>query len=45
METTALKSIKEILKKGLDKQPLPTQKTEPIKPVQHHNIRGTAYYH
>jgi len=45
MQVTTLKSIKEILKKGLDKQPLPTQKTDPINPIQHHNIRGTDYYH
>ncbi len=45
MQITTLKSIKNILKKGLDKQPLPIEKTEPINPVQHHNIRGTDYYH
>ncbi|MDO6508760.1 hypothetical protein Q4506_17255 [Colwellia sp. 4_MG-2023] len=45
MNTTTLKSIKQMLKKGLDQQPLPTQQTEPEKPVTHSNIRGTDYYH
>ena len=45
MNTTALKSIKQMLKKGLDKQPLPTQQTEPEKSIEHDNIRGTNYYH
>jgi hypothetical protein len=45
MNTTTLKSIKQILKKGLDQQPLPTHQTEPEKPIQHSNIRGTDYYH
>lgn len=45
MNTTTLRSIKQILKKGLDQQPLPTHQTEPEKPIQHSNIRGTDYYH
>ncbi|MBB1420218.1 transposase, partial [Pseudoalteromonas sp. SG44-1] len=45
MNTTTLKSIKQMLKKGLDQQPLPTQQTEPEKPIKHGNIRGTQYYH
>ncbi|MBB1437016.1 IS21 family transposase, partial [Pseudoalteromonas sp. SG43-6] len=45
MNTTTLKSIKQMLKKGLDQQPLPTQQTEPEKPITHSNIRGTQYYH
>ena len=45
MNTTTLKSIKQMLKKGLDKQPLPTQQTEPEKTIEHDNIRGTNYYH
>lgn len=45
MNTATLKSIKQMLKKGLDQQPLPTQQTEPEKPVTHSNIRGTDYYH
>ncbi|MBB1369139.1 IS21 family transposase, partial [Pseudoalteromonas sp. SR44-5] len=45
MNTTTLKSIKQMLKKGLDQQPLPTQQTEPEKPITHSNIRGTDYYH
>ncbi|MGB3726849.1 MAG: IS21 family transposase, partial [Glaciecola sp.] len=45
MNATALKSIKQMLKKGLDKQPLPTKQTEPEKAIKHDNIRGTDYYH
>lgn len=45
MNSTTLKSIKQMLKKGLDQQPLPAEKSEPSKLIEHHNIRGTDYYH
>jgi transposase len=38
------KSIRSILEKGLDKQPLP--ETDDCRlPIEHHNIRGREYYH
>lgn len=45
MNTTTHRSIKQMLQKGLDQQPLPTLQTEPEKPITHSNIRGTDYYH
>ena len=45
MNTTTPRSIKQMLQKGLDQQPLPTLQTEPEKPITHSNIRGTDYYH
>jgi transposase len=43
-EAYSYKSVASILKTGLDRQPLPELKTA-TEPVDHHNIRGTAYYH
>lgn len=37
------KSVKSILAKGLDRQPLPQQAPE-TPPIQHENVRGTHYY-
>jgi transposase len=38
------KSVDSILKKGLDKLPLPTDQVA-VKPIEHPNIRGKHYYH
>jgi transposase len=38
------KSVNSILKKGLDKQPLPSTPWAP-QPIDHPNIRGNHYYH
>lgn len=37
------KSVKSILEKGLDKEPLP--QTTSTRPIEHDNIRGRGYYH
>jgi transposase len=39
------KSIRSILEKGLDKQPLPEMDDACRLPIEHHNIRGSEYYH
>lgn len=38
------KSIKSILKKGLDQQPFLFEQIENANPLKHHNIRGKHYY-
>jgi transposase len=38
------RSVKSILKNGLDKEPLPASPV-PSDPIEHANIRGPAYYH
>lgn len=38
------KSVESMLKKGLDRQPLPTVSQPSVPPVSHANIRGTHYY-
>jgi transposase len=40
---TSFKSVKSILETGLDKKPLPEQKTAP-QTITHSNIRGSEYY-
>ena len=40
-----LAPIKNMLEKGLESQPLPTQTTEPLNNLSHPNIRGNQYYH
>lgn len=42
---SSYKSIESILKKGLDRIELQKQGDELYKPVEHANIRGSAYYH
>jgi len=42
-QTVGFKSIESILKRGLDKTPLP-QKTPEKPPIDHDNIRGPEYY-
>lgn len=39
------KSVKSILKNGLDQQPLLFEHPEEAPPPAHHNIRGRGYYH
>jgi transposase len=39
------KSVKSILKNGLDRQPLLFEHPEETQPASHPNIRGTQYYH
>ena len=39
------KSVKSILKNGLDRQPLLFEQTEEAQNPAHHNIRGKGYYH
>jgi transposase len=42
----SLKSVKSILKTGLDQQPLLTNQSElQLVPLTHHNVRGSHYYH
>ena len=41
---TSYKSVKSILETGLDKNPLPAQRTV-SQPITHSNIRGSEYYH
>lgn len=40
-----LKSITSMLKKGLDKTPLPTHQPDLLSAIEHQNIRGNDYYH
>lgn len=40
-----LASIKSILKKGLDSQPLPEEQLDLLADIKHNNVRGNAYYH
>ncbi len=42
---TTLKSITNMLDKGLDKQPLPNAQIDLLKEIEHDNIRGQDYYH
>jgi transposase len=45
LNATSYKSIKSILKNGLDSQPLPDQATKQTElPIAHDNIRGPGYY-
>jgi transposase len=39
------KSVKSILKNGLDRQPLLLEQPQEAQPPTHHNIRGRLYYH
>lgn len=39
------KSVKSILKNGLDRQPLLFERSEDVQPPAHRNIRGRQYYH
>jgi transposase len=43
--TCSYKSVKSILKNGLDQQPLLFEHPEEIQPPAHQNIRGKGYYH
>lgn len=42
---TTLKSITNMLNKGLDKQPLPNAQIDLLNEIEHDNIRGQDYYH
>lgn len=42
--STRYQSIESILKRGLDKQPLPTTDPNPTTPSSHSNVRGPHYY-
>jgi len=42
---TRLSSIRQILEKGLDSQPLPEIKPDKLIGINHQNIRGNHYYH
>ena len=42
---TTLKSITNMLDKGLDKQPLPNAQLDLLNDIVHDNIRGQDYYH
>ncbi|WDE07712.1 IS21 family transposase [Thalassomonas viridans] len=44
-QVTSLKSITQMLNKGLDQQPLPNSQVERLNEINHHNIRGQGYYH
>lgn len=41
----SLKSIKSILKNGLDRHPIPNQEAPQVPTILHDNIRGSGYYH
>jgi len=43
LNACSYKHIESILKKGLDKQPLPPA-SGPVTPILHYNIRGKGYY-
>lgn len=43
-ENFKARSIRDILKRGLDKEPLPKQETITTLPQEHKNVRGAAYY-
>ncbi len=44
LDAISYKSIKSILKSGLDRQPVPTSTPAPP-PINHPNIRGSEYFH
>ena len=44
INASSYRSVKSILKNGLDKRPLPEPAT-PSDPIEHANIRGAEYYH
>ena len=43
LQSPSYQSVKSILEKGLDREPLP-QPTPPMPPIEHENVRGPAYY-
>ena len=43
IKARSLKSVKSILKNNLDKKPA-KQSSQPMLPINHHNIRGKSYY-
>lgn len=43
IQSPSYKSVKSILEKGLDRQPLPEPKPK-APPIKHENVRGAAYY-
>lgn len=43
LQSPSYQSVKSILEKGLDREPLP-QPAPPIPPIEHENVRGPAYY-
>ena len=43
-KVTSLKSIRLMLNKGLDQQPLPQEQTDELANITHANIRGNTYY-
>ncbi|PCJ47040.1 MAG: IS21 family transposase, partial [Gammaproteobacteria bacterium] len=45
MGVSRLKSITNILAKGLDRQPLPETQPDLLADIKHTNIRGNRYYH
>ncbi len=45
MNATTLKSITNMLSKGLDQQPLPDRQADILSDISHENIRGQDYYH
>jgi hypothetical protein len=38
------KSVETILKRGLERAPIPTTSEEPQLPLHHENVRGSAYF-
>ncbi len=44
INASSYRSVKSILKNGLDKRPLP-EPAVPSDPIEHANIRGADYYH
>lgn len=42
---TTYTSLRSMLEKGLDQQPIPASHAEPETPIAHGNIRGPEYYH
>jgi transposase len=44
LDAISYKSIKSILKNGLDRQPVPVA-TPAAPPINHSNIRGSEYFH
>jgi hypothetical protein len=45
LNAASYKSVKSILDKHLDQQPLPVSEETTHKPIVHPNIRGADYYH
>lgn len=43
LQSPSYQSVKSILEKGLDREPLP-QPAPPMPPVEHENVRGATYY-